>query len=348
MASTLRQLAWFTLRGVLPCPDLVRRCRVRRAAKSLITCQSWPEGDETTGLHVAQLAMLRTLWLQRETRRLTRGRHREAAVLMSRSALETCILGVYCLYAEDPVSRLRADSLRTGLAAAMALFDGMVPPDLLKDAVNKLGTPGRPVNVRDMAKHIDRTLGEEGASKLYDLVYAPTSNYLTHANAGSLIRHVRPDSKLSSNPSAPWVRRSPVRLADASVGVLAVHLARRESVPAGLFARYAETHLGRILPPLASLVGKRMGKTTGLLPLVRTLVSARQLRPVMSRPGLSDQDREALVRPLYQELSSLLEGVPDEAVAPVIEYFVQTIVREYAAETGAAQSRTPTSDNTLG
>ncbi|MEU5314367.1 hypothetical protein [Streptomyces sp. NPDC021562] len=254
---------------------------------------------------------------------------------MSRSALETCILGVYCLYSEDPVSHLRADSLRTGLAAATALFDGIVPPDLLKDAVTKLGNPGRPVGVRDMAKHIDRTLGNDGVSKLYDLVYAPTSNYFTHANAGSLIRHVRPDDRLSSKPSAPWMRRSPVRLADASVGVLAAHLALHESVPADLFARYAEAHSRRILPPLASLLGKRMGKTTGPMPLVRTFIRAQRLRPVLSSPDLSDRDRETLVRELYQDVWSLPENAPDEAAAPVIEHFVQQIIREYAGEARA-------------
>jgi hypothetical protein len=251
---------------------------------------------------------------------------------MSRSALETCILGVYCLFAEDPVSGLRADNLRTGFEAVAALLDGMVPRELLKDAVSKLGTPGRSIGVRDMAKHIDGKLGADGVSKLYDLIYAPTSNYFSHANAGSLIRHVRPGDKLSSKPSAPWLRRSPVRLADASVGILAVHLARSESVPTDLFSRYAQTHLGRILPPLTSLVGKRMGKTTGVLPLVRMLIRAQRLQPVMSRPDLSDQEREALARQLYQDVSSLLEGVPDEAVAPVIEHFVQTIVQEYSTE----------------
>ena len=112
--------------------------------------------------------------------------------------------------------------------AVAALLDGMVPRELLKDAVSKLGTPGRSIGVRDMAKHIDGKLGADGVSKLYDLIYAPTSNYFSHANAGSLIRHVRPDDKLSSKPNAPWLRRSPVRLADASVGILAVHLARSE------------------------------------------------------------------------------------------------------------------------
>ncbi|MET9914890.1 hypothetical protein ABZZ74_50950 [Streptomyces sp. NPDC006476] len=55
----------------------------------------------------------------------------------------------------------------------------MIPRELLKEAVNKLGTAGRSIGVRDMAKHIDRKLGEDGASKLYDLVYAPTSNHFT-------------------------------------------------------------------------------------------------------------------------------------------------------------------------
>ncbi|QKZ17032.1 hypothetical protein [Streptomyces chartreusis] len=184
-----------------------------------------------------------------------------------------------------------------------------------------------------MAKHIDGKLGADGVSKLYDLIYAPTSNYFTHANAGSLIRHVRSDNKLSSTPSAPWVRRSPVRLADASAGILAVHLARSESVPADLFTRYAQTHLDRILPPLASLASKHMGKKTRLLPLARMIIRVHRLLPLIGRPDLSDRDRETLARQLYQDLSPLLESAPDEAVAPVIEHFVQTIVREYAAET---------------
>lgn len=202
MRSPLRQLAWPIIRGVLPYPDLARRLQVRRAAKALITCKSWPEDDETTGLHIAQLALLRTLRLQQDTRRLTHGRHHEAAVLVSRSALESCILGVYCLFAENAVNDLRGNNLRTDLTAITALLDQIVPRDLLKEAVKTLGTPRQAPNIRDMVEHIDKTLGGDRMSKLYSLVYGPVSNYFTHA-AGSLIRHVRPDNKLGNNPETP-------------------------------------------------------------------------------------------------------------------------------------------------
>lgn len=329
MDSVIKGLVWPVARGALPYPDLIRRLRVRRAAKALVTCRTWPEDDATTGLHTAQLALLRVLWLQRETRRLTRGRHREAAVLMSRSALETSILGVYCLFAEDAVSGLKADSLRTGLQALAELLGDMVPRDILKEAITKLGTPNRASGVRDMATHIDGKLSTDVTSKLYNLVYAPASNFFIHANAGTLGRHIRPDDKLSSKPANPWLRRSPVRLADGCVGLLAVHLARFESAPAERFSQYAQAHLTRVLPPLLSLVGKRMGKSAGWTPLVRTMIRARRLRPVLAGP-LTDAEREELVRELFRDLSSLLGDLPDEARAPMIEFFVHKIVRAYA------------------
>lgn len=335
MRSTLRQLAWPIMRGVLPYPDLARRLQVRRAAKALITCKSWPEDDETTGFQIAQLALLRALRLQQETRRLTRGRHHEAAVLVSRSALEVCILGVYCLFAENAVNDLRANNLRTGLTAITALLDPIVPHDLLKEAVNTLGTPRQAPTVRDMVEHIDKTLGGDRMSKLYGLVYGPVSNYFTHA-AGSLIRHVRPDNKLSNKPRDPWVRRSPVRLADASVGILAEHVARSESAPADIFARYAQNHLDRILPPLASLAAKRMRTTTGVLPLARTLFHVRQMQSAISQPDLSDKQRQVLARQLYQDMAPLLIGAPDEVLAPIIDHLVKKIVREYAVATRAS------------
>ncbi|WP_437773511.1 hypothetical protein [Arthrobacter sp. KNU40] len=330
--TTLRDIALPILRGGLPFPDLGRRLRVRRDAKALVTCRSWPEDEETTSFHIAQLAMLRTLWLQRETRRLTRGGHREAAAVLSRAALETCILGLYCLCADDAVRGLRANELQTGLKAIAALVDDIVPYELLKEAVATLGTSRQPPTVKDMAKHIDGKLGGDRMTKLYGRVYGPVSNYFAHPSAGSLIRHVRPGNRLSGRPRDPWVRRSPVRLADASVGLLAEHLARYQSMPADLFASYAQAHQNLVLPPFASLLGKRMGRKAGLLPLGRILVRSQQLQAVLSRPELSDEEREALLRQLYKDALALL-GVPDEALLPIVEYLVQEVVREYAFET---------------
>jgi hypothetical protein len=59
---------------------------------------------------VAQLAMLRLLWLQRETRRAVRARHREAAVMLARASVETLLLGLYCLREKKAVDQLNAAS----------------------------------------------------------------------------------------------------------------------------------------------------------------------------------------------------------------------------------------------
>src|SRR5260370_1418976 len=63
----LASLAWVIARTLLPCPDLIRRCRGRSAARNLVTCPPWP-GLAATGTHPAQLAVLRVPWLPRQTR----------------------------------------------------------------------------------------------------------------------------------------------------------------------------------------------------------------------------------------------------------------------------------------
>ena len=61
----------FLLRSLLPYPDLLRRRRMRKSARRLIVSALWPE-DHATSLDIAQLALLRLLWLQRETHRAAR------------------------------------------------------------------------------------------------------------------------------------------------------------------------------------------------------------------------------------------------------------------------------------
>lgn len=90
------------------------------------------------------------------------------------------------LFAEDLVSGLKADNLRTGFEAIAELLSDLVPHDVLREAITKLGAPNRSIGVRDMATRIDSKLRTDGTSKLYNLVYPPTSNYFAHANAGPL------------------------------------------------------------------------------------------------------------------------------------------------------------------
>lgn len=103
--------------SVLPCPDLASRCGMRRAARRLITLRIW-RGKQATSADAAQLAMLRLLYLQCETRRAVRGRHREASVMLARACVETLLVGLYCLRDADAIERLDGGALK-GIADAL-------------------------------------------------------------------------------------------------------------------------------------------------------------------------------------------------------------------------------------
>ena len=132
-------IAW----SVLPCPDLVGRWRMRRAARGLVTLRIWP-GKQATSADAAQLAMLRLLHLQRETRRAVRGRHREASVMLARACVETLFVGLYCLRDADAIGQLDAGALK-GMADAFSYLEDaqIAPSEVIRACIRRLGEPGR-------------------------------------------------------------------------------------------------------------------------------------------------------------------------------------------------------------
>jgi hypothetical protein len=237
-------LARVVLRGVMPYADLVRRWRIRGAAKALVSRDPFPDDDDVSGRDIAELALLRVLWLQRQTRRAVRGRHREAAVLLSRSSMEAAILGIWCLRDPDAVPRLRAAQVKAASSGLIAFLEptGIFPKALLEQALEALGPSKQGATVRGMAQDIDRATGGGIEAELYDRWYAPTSTYFVHANASSLSRQLGTKSRRKSRPAMPWARRSPVRVADACVGLVALALAEDGSVPSRRFIEYTTDH----------------------------------------------------------------------------------------------------------
>lgn len=325
------------LRGVLPYADLVRRCRVRRRARDLATRDPWPQ-DETavTGLDYAQLALLRLLSLQRETRRAARTRQREAAALLARTSMETCILGLWCLHHPDAAGKLRTSEIKT--APAMLTFlssTGLIPDALIRKSVRALGEPEKLPDVRSMAALIDAKTSATLAIHLYDQAYRPASQYFTHATSLSLLRHVTHERRRSTRPAHSWVRRAPVRLADACVGLLAGAITDRAAAPTELFLRYAESHARRVLPPLLSTIGKGMARKLTVADLVRTLKQARDVRAYLSRTGPDEapMEREAPLHDLYDTMIARLDlDVPPEAIQPIIDHFVAMVLAGWDAE----------------
>ncbi len=346
--SILSTLVRTVLLGVLPYPDLPRRVRVRRRARSLATSNPLPRDEEqVTGEDLARLALMRLLFLQRETRRAVRTRQREAAALLARTGIETCILGLWCLLIPGAAAKLRASEYKT--AAGMLTFlssTGLIPQELIRSAVTALGEPQKLPDVRSMTEQIDSKTSATLAIHLYDVAYRPASQYFTHATNSALRRHVTADYGYTIRPANSWVRRAPVRLVDASVGVLASAIANNVAAPADLFLRYGEDHAKRVLPPLLATIGKGMGHKLGWAGVVAALREAGVTRAYLSGVGASGtpEEREARLRSMYDSLITRLDvaDVPPDAIRPVVDYFVAKVLSELDAEqTNQLPQRSP-------
>ena len=88
---------------------------MRREAYRLVTLRTWPGMAAKSG-EAAQLAMLRLLWLQRQTHRAVRGRHKEASAMLARASVEGLLLGLYCLRVPGAIAKLNADNLNPGFS----------------------------------------------------------------------------------------------------------------------------------------------------------------------------------------------------------------------------------------
>jgi hypothetical protein len=98
-----------------------------------------------TGLDYTRLALLRSLWLQRETRRTVRTRQREAAALLARTSMETCILGLWYLHHPDAANKLRLSEIKTVPAMLSFLSStGLIPDAVIRQAVRELSEPEKP------------------------------------------------------------------------------------------------------------------------------------------------------------------------------------------------------------
>jgi hypothetical protein len=244
------------LMGMLPYPDLLRRQRVRRKARRLVTCKHWP-GDDATGMEAAQLALLRLLWLQRITRNAVTERRGEDAALMARTALETCIVGLYCAYSGDAIAHMSAAQHRASGEAVSYLTDGGLDSRAAIDAaVDALGEVGPDLNIRDLALWLEREQELGIASRLYYEYYVPLSHLFTRSYAFALMRHVQPDGRLRSEPAFPWVRLSAARMADGCMSPLAANIADKSGSAPEPFLRYATAHFDRLITPTLAFTVK--------------------------------------------------------------------------------------------
>jgi hypothetical protein len=301
------------LSGTLPYSDPRRRRRVRGEARKLVTCDPWP-GNDATRAELAQLALIRAMWLQRETRRTAW--HGEAAALLARTALETCFVGLYCLYGDDPLTAMRGGN-RRALRRMLANLghEDIITDDVLKAIDMEIGGSGDLPDTRTKAEVIGKALnGAPFPVNLYWRMYVPLSEFFIHANGVSLLRHVGAKGEILDEPAYPWARRCAVRTADGCMALVATAIAHAQGHPSEQFASYADDHLNRALAPLAVVSGKNLFRALGprkIVTLVKEVVDLRAYKVSGRADSDTWDERVRYLRSAFERLSEDIE-VPEE------------------------------------
>lgn len=344
MDPYVKALAKAILGGLLPYPDSRRRRRVRQAARKLVVCEPWPSDDNTSGPDAAQLALLRVLYLQKQTRRAARFRMPDAAVQMARSSLEACLVGLYCLQTDDAIQRLREANIKAAIDALSYLLDlGLVPKEVLDEAVAALGKTRQLPTPKNMAELADGKMPGSGVISLYKRFYQPTSTFFVHANAASLLRHVKADNTLTDKPTFPWTYRSAVRVADSAVGLLAAAVAEHAGEPNGEFTVYGDAHIARAFTPVAVMLGKGVSRSrqpSRLLPFAREVMALRRYTHSDQITADAPEVRRERIRTGYATLTQLLAEILDldldspeaRAFQPMMDYFTTRLLSDLAVE----------------
>jgi hypothetical protein len=336
--TAVASFLWGVVVDVLPCPDLASRYRMRREAYRLVTLLTWPGMTADSG-EAAQLAMLRLLWLQRETHRAVRGRHREASAMLARASVEVLLLGLYCLRVPGAVAKLHADNLKA-LGDGLAYLEeaDIAPAQVIRDCVARLGSPSNKyLTAWGMVKAIDEANGNEAVRSIYRRLYVPLSNYTVHASGGTLLRHVRRNGKLQRGPSRSLARRSPARVADAVTGLLAADLAQRSSRPNQKLLAYANRHYSRTLMPMAVMAFIATG---GALRLRRAAEIIKLTMDVYTyiRKGRgaadSVEERAAYVRERFTQTLDFKSDpeIPEDALDPFIDFVADKLANAVLPE----------------
>lgn len=299
------------LKATLPYPDLRRRRQIRREARRLVTRDPWP-GNDATRVQLAQLALIRALWLQRETRRAAR--HGEAAALLARAALETCFVGLYCLYADDPLTAMQGGNARAMRRMLANLGHGdIITDDVLTAMEAEIGGNGKLPDMRKTAEAIAKALkGAPFPINLYWRMYVPLSEFFVHANGISLLRHVGAEGKILDEPAYPWARRCALRIADGCMGLLAAAIAHAEGHPSERLGKYADDHMVRALAPLAVISGKGFFRSFGpakVAALVKGVVDLRAYNISGRADSDTWEDRARFIRTWFaRHLGAYGEG----------------------------------------
>ena len=329
--AALASLASLLLRSVLPYPDPLRRRRIRHAARGLITCTRWP-GDDATPEDIAQLALLRLLWLQSQTRKAGRWRQAEATALLARACIETCLAGLYLLYGEGGTERMGANNAKSFRRLMSYIADGdPISHTLVDQVAASFGTGTDLPRLVDMANVVAAKTNESFATDAYHRLYVPLSTFFAHASGPALLRHVAPGERLDETPMRVWTARSALHTSDACMARLALALAERKEITGAPFVQYANAHISRSITPVFVMTGRSMIRSVRWAKMpdaYRSLSALRRYYDTDQAVGDPYPERKARTKKaLDQVLQILGDDVPKQQRDLILDHFAEELTQ---------------------
>jgi hypothetical protein len=329
--AAVASLARLLLRSVLPYPDPLRRHRLRQAARGLATCTRWP-GDDATPEDIAQLALLRLLWLQRQARKAGRWRQAEATALLARACIETCLAGLYCLYGDDQVEKMGGNNAKSFRRLMSYIADGdPISPTLVKEVAATFGTATDLPKLLDMANVVAAKTNESFATDAYHRLYIPLSTFFAHSSGPALLQHVKPDDHLDERPTRVWTIRSALHTSDACMARLALALAERKQIAGAPFVQYANAHMSRSIAPVFVMTGQSMIHSVRLSKIpgaYRSLIALRRYYDGGEAVRDAYPERKARTKAALDEALLILDSdVPKQQRDLILDHFAEVLTQ---------------------
>lgn len=190
---------------------------------------------QETNRSMAELCLLRALWLHKEVKRAVLGRQHEALAAVTRSVIEASLIGLFVLGGEDQrlIDRLRKSGMSQWEKAFRTLSPDPLAVDHLLGALDPdrsrfSDTPRMP-DTRQIAENVDRLWSFGGmafAVPMYNEYYTTLSNLSIHTSVGSLGRHYSLRSRgVTARPWGIASRHTLTRVTEACLAFLAAALA---------------------------------------------------------------------------------------------------------------------------
>lgn len=324
---------------LLPYPDPMRRRRMRRAARALISCSPWPE-DQARPADVAQLALLRLLRLQREAHRVAAFQNFESTTLLARAAVETCIAGLYWLYSDDAAGRLSGANAKAVRRMLEFMADNdPVTPAALDELVLMIGVPSAPPSLRDMAQAVTRKTSVPFATELYVRLYIPLSTLFAHPTGVAMLRHVGADRQLRDRPDRCWSKRAALHGTDVCTAQLALAIAEQAGMSSAPFLEYAKAHMERTAHPIMTMTSRRALRSIRLSRVpraYRSLMTLRRSRMSGEYALDTSEQRKSFAKRALDEILQVLDAdVGEQMRDQIIDKFAELLADSSTPEPGS-------------